>query len=76
MDSIDIEKNPCENFYDFACGKMSIQKEKRIDIFAPKHLLGKDKPQFLKKFRRYYESCVSHDDKFDFKARVENGELN
>ncbi|XP_044752109.1 neprilysin-11-like [Coccinella septempunctata] len=72
MNSIDFTQQPCENFYDYACGRNDDEREEPLDIFAPKYLMGKDKPQFLKKFRRFYESCLTHEDKFDYGTRVQN----
>ncbi|KAK9870380.1 hypothetical protein WA026_007946 [Henosepilachna vigintioctopunctata] len=70
LSSMDSNIEPCENFYDYACGNMNNRERKNLDIFAPQNFFGDDTPEFLLKFGVFYESCVKHEDKFDYETRL------
>lgn len=69
LGSIDFTQEPCENFYDYACGRAIIE-ERPLDIFTTKYLNEENKPPFLKKFQNFYESCLNHEVKIDYDNRT------
>lgn len=64
----------CEDFYDFACGAMqeSVTNEDAENDFVIQKLMQEDVSGevFLEKFKKFYVTCVKHEEGFIYKDRV------
>uniref|UniRef100_A0A1I7SFE4 Peptidase_M13_N domain-containing protein n=1 Tax=Bursaphelenchus xylophilus TaxID=6326 RepID=A0A1I7SFE4_BURXY len=74
-ESLDINVDPCNDFYKYTCGKLNPDRKTReqvnlqTKIEAIKAITGAEKSPALRKLRQYFDQCVDFHKNFDDKIR-------